>query len=511
MYVLSLQTPSTKVIILTTADLAHQKQFLLTLAEKQILDAVTVNYVLENAQFLIYLPYNSVEFQIVTNPNSAQQIFFPKTKNLNGQPLKIVQFDDYPYTRVTNNGHLGVFGENTYLFAIIAQQLNATVQVEAVEAPPQPSWKAALGKPDIYLHTEEITRKGLALHSEVFTYPFEIEYTHLVVARRNDSMITFLMLFINTQAILFYATVTLFFVLAWRVSCLSRRRTLLQRCFRIMMLSSLPRFMPRNRANHYLLLLSMFCLIYVTILQSQFTSCLISPNEPQINSVRELIDHEYTVYLHEDTDFPMAEYKHEIERYGETKLGSLKVRTLKIFFEEHPNVAILMWRSTFKLHWHLYRNEMHLVGEPIKQSLVAYKMTVNSPFYDFINELSIRVFEAGLRQYMRNSVKTVTNVRDSARHQKETRSVQLTTFKLRVALCVYGVGLLLATVVLLLELLWYRRRKWKYTWRRQKRRLRRLWMRKCRCRRRRLQPAVKRIFVEEKRTQEEEEAVVYLK
>lgn len=120
-------------VILTHPDEAwdQQKEILLKLDNWRIHNIALIDESHFNeASFITYHRYRppgEERFQIIQQPSNLSQLFPDKAKNLNGNPLHIFQFDDFPYNRLNSRGE--VIGVNTFLFPLLAEKLNATINM----------------------------------------------------------------------------------------------------------------------------------------------------------------------------------------------------------------------------------------------------------------------------------------------------------------------------------------------------------------------------------------------
>ena len=153
----------------------------------------------------MYRPPGQEKFEMIHQPRTLGELFPDKAKNLNGNPLHIFQFDDFPYNRL----HEGlIVGVNAYLFRILADKLNATINMTSL-------WVHSEYGNGVfsYYHGADLLLQMFSLQSleygeTQFSYPFSVEDLRVMVLRKHVTVGSVLHSIWNSSSLWFLVAVT---------------------------------------------------------------------------------------------------------------------------------------------------------------------------------------------------------------------------------------------------------------------------------------------------------------
>lgn len=377
------------------------------LYKKNFLNVVSIYLRQRNASFYAYYPFNpqgqpnSVD---VHGPRDFSELFGDKAKNLHKNSIKILQYPNPPFTQIVNKT---VYGLDVGILGIIEQKLNATFDIH-ITAGGRPAFPEDIH--DMYkgnyisicIFPVQLTNHPFVIHEGQLTYPFWQVNTNIVTLRKKATYISFFASVCNPASGVFLAAVLLIYLI-YRATKGSNSPTATPLdIFGVVLLASLPFYPGRSLTSAILINLSVLALIYVTIIQSSLTSFIISPRAKQIETIRQFAEEGYKIYMLEHTNaFALEKYPNLFVNF--TDLSSVRDILMEEYLKIYPKMGTLTLDTYFgKDMAYSQSGELHLVPEPIRRGWLTYKLPVHSPFYDIVNEISFRIFEGGLIEFLQS-------------------------------------------------------------------------------------------------------------
>lgn len=449
---------STKIILILTADewITSQILTLSYLTTKNIFNVVTINLRQRNSSFLAYHPHSTNRMlSEIYSPLNLSQLFEDKAKNLNKSPLKVVQYSDLPFTGV---GDGVVYGEAAFILMILERKLNATLTLTTHinAARVNDVHEMYSNGTDICLFSVQLTNDPYVIHGGQWTYPFTPVNTNILVLRKKATLCSFFVSLCDKASGVFLLAVLLIYLI-YRASKRSNDPTATPLdIFGLVLLASLHFYPQRSLPSVILMNLSVLALIYVTIIQSSLTSFLISPESQQIETIRQFAEEGYKIYMQDHTNmFAMDEYPELFVNYtGPPMVGDT---LLSNYFTMFPKMGTLCIERSFELFVkYSIPNYFHLIPEPVRRGWFVYKLPLNSPFYDCVNDVTFRIFEGGLSQYMRLSGYVASRI-SIPTIMPEMIEETVLLFHLDLAMFIVSFGLFASSLVFLVELQWAKR------------------------------------------------------
>lgn len=430
------------------SDLQHLT-LLQKMAERKIYNAVSFG---DNNSVWTLFPYKSPQnrFQLLTQTTSFSEWFPDKVRNFNQNPIRAIHCHEFPYTSVVNSS--AVRGYNGWLYEIIADKLNASLDLLAVSTSDSDSVIIAFylePRFDLTLLLGALTT-FLPRGKFSFIYPFVMENINLIHLRRQPGMTSiFGALWVSATWIFFVLAIAIFILFWISVPKEDRRFPAFALDFYRMLLLVSAEYYPTRISSRILIFIFSFgSLIFVSVLQSILTTHLVSPIEPkQIQTVEEMIDAGYKVFFPGVIPWPWPEQEKHIQRID----NNFTTMPTPEFFTKYPKYAILLKQSVFFYFEQLEANIFHMIPQTVYNTPFSQIMHPKAPLYDFLSEFQFRVFEMGLKVYYNNIVLHMFPFLP-VRKERSVSSLSLNNHEM--AYYVLGCGWLSAFGIFLLEIFW---------------------------------------------------------
>ena len=164
---------------------------------------------------------------------------------------------------------------------------------------------------------------------------------------------------------------------------------------RLLLLTSLAT-MPKKRSSKILLIsASVFCLLYITTVLSEFTSLLISPKSNQIMTIDEFVDMGYTLMVQNTSVLPLELFKGQI--ISPENVWGIYHLEQNEFFKRNPLLGFVNPKSSHALR---ALEDFHVIPQELSTVYEAYQIPRQSPFYGTVNDILFRYFEGDLMGYL---------------------------------------------------------------------------------------------------------------
>lgn len=150
----------------------------------------------EEASYITYHKYRppgQEKFEIIHQPRTLDELFPDKTNNLNGNPISIFQFDDFPYNRLhiyPRDVSLAtyVIGINSFLFALIQQKLNCRVNMSTYWDHSEYGNGNFSYSQGADLMFQLFPVQSAKFSNTQFSYPYLVDDTCIMVHKKSPSM-----------------------------------------------------------------------------------------------------------------------------------------------------------------------------------------------------------------------------------------------------------------------------------------------------------------------------------
>lgn len=335
------------------------------------------------------------QLEILRSPHSMDQLFPNRVDNLNGQTLRVTHAPEFPYyARKTLNP---LKSPNYFYYQIVKEKLNATLWFDEL-----PNDYAYTYKKEGTIRSDRFTLNELPVElyergAMRFTYPFRVEKELIAIPRRPNTAVTMFTALWNETSWLFLFVLVIT-ALLYRITIPVSKRQLSNQMLdilRIVVLGSPQIVIARDSSRILLVNVSLFCLVYISVIQSVITSQMVHPSTaPQIQTLEELDKEGYKLYRkHGYRDTKNKDFRQWSHMYD------------RRLFEDIPKLAVGISESEVKDLYALNDSFWHVVPDYEWEVYYAIYVPDKSPFLHFLTDLDFRVFEAGLRKYMK--VRTV--------------------------------------------------------------------------------------------------------
>lgn len=406
----------------------------------KIYHAVTVD---SRAAFYTYLPC-STGWNIcqIEPPESFLDLFPDKCRNLNLNKLTALNSPQFPYDVLPSTNNIS--SPNYHLYKIVEAKLNTTIDIVTRDESEAYSYYIQHRDVELCLNIEPASD----YHRGDFhwIYPFQMDSVHYVIVSQKPSIASMITAMWNETSWLFLA-VLLITSIIYRFTIPPSQRKITRQILdlvRIVSLGSQEKIFQRNSSRILIVNLSMFCLIYVSILQSTLTAQMISPTVPrQAETMEELWSRGY-YFAHKASEplyFPYSER-------GTVMRSAWKLFDLS-FHRQYPNIAMAIRKSNLPALKARNGSFYHMISEPAFEAPFGQLMKPKSPYMDFFNDLQFRVFESGIGQYF-NTISVKYNTFLNA--DQTSTEIRVSLKQTIIAFYMLGFGYLLAFMVFLIEI-----------------------------------------------------------
>lgn len=398
--------------------------------------------------FLTYYYYSASKqeeekYKVIRKPSTLVELFPEKTRNLNKNLLHIHQFPNWPFTRFLDSET--IVGVDRFVIDMVSQKLNATLNMTLFPTSGffATDWAYKNGA-DLCMEIREVQPQRVS-HVQ-YSYPFQIESYAMLVLKKKATLGSLLLSLWNNSSWWFLVSIAMSLAFYWAVTYNSAGFNIFMDILRVLLLGSLPTMPERKSVRILMISLSIFCLIYMTIVQSQFTSLLAIPKARQISNLDE--------FLNEGYQYDSLPLNVTFPDYFSVNKSLRQKSSFDEFFQLNPKVGILTLSHYDRF---IDLNIYHIFKEDITSAMYAQAYPLHAPFKETLDDVFARAFEAGLRQYMEAKLVTIYEFNLNKEELKEKENQLTQMIFVSGSLLILGLGTSL--VVFFGEILWSRRRQ----------------------------------------------------
>lgn len=428
--------------------------------------------------FYAKFPSNAYTFNVlegsiysVSNFNNADISFPDKLRNLNRYNFKLSGTNQKPRL-IYKNGNF--YGFDVFFMEIVAQKQNATLSfdyynLKSPESRRKFFYDMMMGKTDMNLNTMN------SRESKPFNLfnTFDVGgYCALIPIPPRNSLFNYIFKPYDTVSWIFMIVCLITLVIVWRIFKAQRGSRVLNTAGHMVLLV-IAGFLGqalRFRHTRWFHVLVVQCFVFmVMILGNAYQSLLISlitvsRNGTRITTIDEMVQRDYNYCSDQfifnflvDSQMKLPMFRmctemyenHDIDFGGNAKNGTVLVmrcdKAQDIFYTSH-NVFSHQQPSEF---YYILPEKFFTMYE----NLVTSRF---SPFTDRFQDLSLAIFESGIKQHWKTLLHTLTDQIDLAQIAIMKEEFFLKIDDLKFVFYIWGCGLCLASFFLIMELLWFK-------------------------------------------------------